>query len=89
MKPKSCHEYVVGVITMDVEGKDSERFLDCSTKAVSTFEHKLKASLGVRVVTLSFEGPHLTPTAGAGMLQARITFLIRRQSFDVRPDRIL
>ena len=65
MKPKSCQEYIVGVMTMDVEGKDSERFLNCSTKAVGTFEHQLKASLGVRVVALSFEGPHLTPTAGA------------------------
>ncbi|MGC1216228.1 MAG: hypothetical protein WA883_02075, partial [Phormidesmis sp.] len=65
MKPKSCQEYIVGVMTMDVEGKDSERFLNCSTKAVGTFEHQLKASLGVRVVALSFKGPHLTPTAGA------------------------
>ena len=65
MKPESDQGYVVGVMTMDVEGKDSERFLDCVTKAVSTFEPTLKNSLGVQVVTLSFEGPHLTPTAGA------------------------
>ncbi len=65
MKPKSYQEYVVGVMTMDVEGKGSERFLDCVTKAVSTFELALKDSLGVRVVTLAFEGPHLMPTAGA------------------------
>ncbi len=65
MQPKSYQEYVVGVMTMDVEGKDSERFLDCVTKAVSPFELALKDSLGVRVVTLSFEGPHLMPNAGA------------------------
>lgn len=64
MKPKP-QEYVVGVMTMDVEGKDSERFLDCATKAISTFEQALNDSLGVQVVTLSFEGPHLMPTAGA------------------------
>ncbi len=64
MKPKP-QEYVVGVMTMDVEGKDSERFLDCATKAVSTFEQALNDSLGVQVVTLAFEGPHLMPTAGA------------------------
>lgn len=65
MKLKSYQEYVVGVMTMDVEGKDSERFLDCATKAVNAFKLALKDSLGVRVATLSFEGPHLTPTAGA------------------------
>ncbi len=65
MEPKSHQEYVVGVMTMDVEGKDSERFLGCVTQAVGSFEGALKESLGVRVMMLSFEGPHLTPTAGA------------------------
>ena len=65
MKPQISQEYVVGVMTMDVEAKDSERFLDCVTKAVSTFEQALSNLLGVRVVALSFKGPHLTPTAGA------------------------
>ncbi len=64
MKPESNQGYVVGVMTMDVESKDSERFLDCVTKAVSNFEPTLKDLLDVRVVTLSFEGPHLTPAAG-------------------------
>ena len=64
MEQKSYPEYVVGVMTMDVEGKDSERFLDCVTKAVGSFETALKDSLGVRVMTLSFEGPHLMPAAG-------------------------
>lgn len=65
MNTKSYQEYVVGVMTMDVEGIDSERFLDCVTKAIGSFESVLRESLGVRVMTLSFEGPHLTPTAGA------------------------
>lgn len=54
MKPKSCQKYVVGVMTMDLEGKDSERSLDCVTKAVNTFEPALNDSLGVRVVAFSF-----------------------------------
>ncbi|MGI8935551.1 MAG: hypothetical protein ACR2FS_15905, partial [Phormidesmis sp.] len=64
MKPESYQGYVVGVMTMDVEGKDCKRFLGCVTKAVSNFEPTLKDLLDVRVVTLSFEGPHLTPAAG-------------------------
>ncbi|MGC1309677.1 MAG: hypothetical protein WA885_20840 [Phormidesmis sp.] len=65
MEPKSYQEYIVGVMTMDVEGKDSERFLDCVTRAVSKFERTIANLLRVRVDTLSFEGPHLLPTAGA------------------------
>ncbi len=65
MKSKHSQEYVVGVMTMDVEGKDSERFLDCVDQAVSTFERSLSDLLDVRVDTLSFEGPHLMPSAGA------------------------
>lgn len=65
MKPKHYQKYVVGVMTMDVEGKDSERFLDCVNKAVNTFESTLNELLGVRVAAFSFEGPHLMPTAGA------------------------
>ncbi len=65
MEPKSYQEYVVGVMTMDVEGKNSERFLDYVTKAIGNFELALKESLCVRVEMLSFEGPHLMPTAGA------------------------
>lgn len=65
MKSKNSQEYVVGVMTMDVEGKDSERFLDCVDQAVSAFERSLSDLLDVRVDTLSFEGPHLMPSAGA------------------------
>ena len=65
MKSKRHQEYVVGVMTMDVEGKDSERFLKCVTEAVSTFEPTMTDLLGVRVETLAFEGPHLMPSAGA------------------------
>ena len=65
MKSKRHQEYIVGVMTMDVEGKDSKRFLKCVTEAVGTFEPTMTDLLGVRVETLSFEGPHLMPSAGA------------------------
>lgn len=59
------HEYVVGIMTMEVEGKDSERFHHHVTEAVAAFKQALTSALGVRVALLTFEGPHLTPTAGA------------------------
>lgn len=58
-------EYVVGVMTMEVEGKNSERFHRHVVQAVEAFKEALTSSLGVRVMLLSFEGPHLTPTSGA------------------------
>ena len=58
-------EYVIGVMTMDVEGKDSHRFRDCVTQANQAFDDILTNLLGVRVELLAFEGPHLMPTAGA------------------------
>ena len=58
-------EFVVGVMTMEVEGKDSERFHRNVSRAVTSFEQALTGALGVRVELLSFEGPHLTPSAGA------------------------
>lgn len=59
------HEYVVGVMTMEVEGKDSERFNRHVSQAVEAFKQAITSALGVRVALLTFEGPHLTPTAGA------------------------
>lgn len=58
-------EYVVGVMTMEVEGKNSERFHRHVTQAVEAFKEAIINVLGVRVALLTFEGPHLTPTAGA------------------------
>jgi predicted Zn-dependent protease len=58
-------EYVVGIMTMEVEGKNSERFHRHVTQAVKAFEDAITHALGVRVALLTFEGPHLTPTAGA------------------------
>ena len=52
-------------MTMEVEGKNSERFRAQVNKAVKVFEDALTSALGLRVELLAFEGPHLTPTAGA------------------------
>ena len=58
-------EYVIGVMTMDVEGKDSQRFCDYVRQANQAFDDILTHTLGVRVELITFEGPHLMPTAGA------------------------
>ena len=50
---------------MDVEGKASERFRDRVGKAVKMFDAALETELGLRVELLAFDGPHLTPAAGA------------------------
>ena len=58
-------EYVVGVMTVDVEGKHSERFERLANEAVTAFDKALGTELGLRVTLLRFDGPHLTPAAGA------------------------
>ena len=58
-------EYVVGVMTVDVEGKHSERFERLANAAVTAFDKALGTELGLRVTLLRFDGPHLTPAAGA------------------------
>ncbi len=50
---------------MDVEGKDSERFHQRVRAATDVFGDRLTGALGVRVDLIAFEGPHLTPAAGA------------------------
>ncbi len=75
-------EYVVGVMTMDVEGKDSERFHRRVREATRAFGDRLEGALGVRVELIAFEGPHLTPAAGAyaplDFLQIGITEKLER-----------
>lgn len=58
-------EFVIGVMTMEVEGKNSERFQSQVRQAVDVFEQALTSEIGVRVALIAFEGPHLAPTAGA------------------------
>jgi hypothetical protein len=63
--PSDASEYSVGVMTMDVEGKDSERFRRRVERASQAVERALREAAGVRVSLLAFRGPHLTPAAGA------------------------
>ena len=52
-------------MTMDVEGKYSERFQKQADAAVRALGEVLGEETGLRVELLSFDGPHLTPTNGA------------------------
>ena len=61
----AADEYVIGVMTMEVEGKDSSRFHRRVERATGAFRDRITAALGVRVELDSFEGPHMTPAAGA------------------------
>ena len=64
-KSSEEREYVVGVMTMDVESKHSERFERQADAAVRALEEVLSSETGLRVELLSFAGPHLTPAGGA------------------------
>ena len=64
MPAAASTEYAVGVMTMDVEGKDSDGFHAVVTRAVERVEAELDR-LGLRTDLFAFSGPHLTPAAGA------------------------
>ena len=57
-------EYSVGVMTMDVEGRDPDAFEATVSRAVGVVERTLNG-LGLRTDLFAFNGPHLTPAAGA------------------------
>lgn len=57
--------YRVGVMMMDVEGKDSDNFAALVRGAVKEFEHALSEEQRLTINTFAFPGPHLTPGAGA------------------------
>ena len=63
--PASSPEYAVGIMTMDVEGRDSGAFERLADRAVRRFDAVLSGDLGLRVEPFAFEGPHLVPGAGA------------------------
>ena len=65
MSEPANREYAVGVMTMDVEGKHSDRFARQVDAAVAAFEQALASETGLRVDLLRFDGPHLVPAAGA------------------------
>lgn len=58
-------EAVVGIMTMDVEGRDSAGFRRLVDRAVEGWKETLRADLRLRVEVFAFEGPHLASTAGA------------------------
>lgn len=63
--PTTSPEYAVGIMTMDVEGRDSGAFERLAARAVARFDAVLSGELGLRVELFAFEGPHLVPGAGA------------------------
>ena len=63
-KSYSLQEYRVGVMIMDVEGKNSDRFRHWVSQAANAFKDIIASTLGVGVELLAFEGPHLMPSAG-------------------------
>jgi len=58
-------EYVIGVMSIDVEGKNSDRFHRLVNEAVQAFDDALARALGLRVDLMAFAGPHMAPMAGA------------------------
>ena len=57
--------YAVGIMTMDVEGRDSAAFHALVDRAVARVEATLTGGLALRTELFAFEGPHLVPGAGA------------------------
>ena len=57
--------YSVGVMTMDVEGRDPEAFRALVARGVERFNEALASDLRLSVEPFTFRGPHLTPGAGA------------------------
>ena len=57
--------YAVGVMTMEVEGRDSERFNAIVADAVGRLGRALEHEGRLTTRAIAFPGPHLTPGAGA------------------------
>lgn len=64
-KSYNLPEYRVGVMIMDVEGKNSDRFRHWVSQAADAFKNIIANTLEIEVELLAFEGPHLMPSAGA------------------------
>ena len=58
-------EYTLGIMTMDVEARDSAGFRTLVDRAVAQFDRTVSGELGLRVEPFAFVGPHLVPGAGA------------------------
>lgn len=64
-QPSGPTEYRVGVMRAAVEHGADARFRRLVEQAKRALEQALTEDLGLRVELFAFEGPHLTPTAGA------------------------
>ena len=64
LAPRSPETYVVGVMKMEVEGRDSDRFDAIVSRAVAALDAALAREARLRTRTLAFSGAHLTPGAG-------------------------
>ena len=56
--------FIVGVMKMKIEGRDSEHFNDVVARAVIKLEAALAHESRLSTKSLAFAGPHLTPDAG-------------------------
>ena len=56
--------FQVGIMKMEVEGRDSERFNDIVMRAVAELDVAFAQEPRLRTQALAFAGPHLTPGAG-------------------------
>jgi len=56
--------YIVGIMKMEVEGRDSEQFNSVVARAVVKLEAALAHESRLSIRSLAFAGPHLTPGAG-------------------------
>ena len=63
LNPKT--DYAVGVMRTVVEATEDAPFVELVDAAVEKLEAHLTRELGLRIDVFAFEGPHLTPTAGA------------------------
>ncbi|MBW0144031.1 hypothetical protein [Sphingomicrobium clamense] len=63
--PPAEQAYRIGVMMMDVEGKDSDGFRALVEQAVASLSRELEREHRLAVDVMTFVGPHLLPGAGA------------------------
>ena len=63
-RPEKAAQYRVGIMMMDVERRNSQRFRAHAIEATRQFEDMLSDTLGLKIELLTFVGPHLTPAGG-------------------------
>ena len=58
-------DYRIGIMKVDVTQSDPDRFDRLTDKAIAYFREQLKEEANLSIDTFPFNGPHLTPDAGA------------------------